>query len=177
MPMKICVIGYAGAGKSSFARKLGELYQIDVCHIDTLQYAPGWVERNPKVRDSELSQVVDKENWIIDGNYSRAVPKRFPDADQLFIFNFNRMKCLYGALVRRIQYHNKNRESMTEGNKERLNFEFIMWILFQSRTKKRKGFYQYLKSTFPDKVITFRKRAEVNAYLLSIGIQNLKSNP
>lgn len=56
----------------------------------------------------------------IDGSYTSAVIERIEQADQTFFFNFNRLKCLYGALVRRIKYRNKPRRSMTEGNKEKI---------------------------------------------------------
>ena len=41
---KVLVIGSGGAGKSTFARHLGTLLNIDVIHLDALYWHPGWVE-------------------------------------------------------------------------------------------------------------------------------------
>ncbi len=41
---KILVIGSGGAGKSTFARRLGEMLGINVIHLDALYWQPGWVE-------------------------------------------------------------------------------------------------------------------------------------
>lgn len=44
--MKIAVTGYSGAGKSTLARTLGERLGCPVLHLDTVQFTPGWVERD-----------------------------------------------------------------------------------------------------------------------------------
>lgn len=172
--MKICVVGYSGSGKSSFSIKLSDLYKIDATHIDILHFKSGWIERDALDRNAMLKKVVDQDQWVIDGNYSKILKERFVLADQIFIFNFNRFKSLYGAIVRRIKYRNKTRRSMTEGNKEKLDFEFIIWILFKSRTKQRRSFYSGLKKAYPNKVVEFKKRSQVNHYLLSTGIRDFK---
>lgn len=173
--MKICVIGYSGSGKSTFSAKIGKYYQVDTTHIDKLHFEAGWIERDPQLRNQMLLEVVLKNSWVIDGNYSRIVPERFLLADQIFIFKFNRFKCLYGAIRRRIKFRHKTRASMTEGNRERLSFEFMIWILFKSRTKQRRAFYKSLIRENPDKVIEFRQRKQVNDYLKSLQIFDFKA--
>jgi hypothetical protein len=41
---KILVIGSGGAGKSTFAKRLGGLLGINVIHLDALYWQPGWIE-------------------------------------------------------------------------------------------------------------------------------------
>ena len=41
---KVLVIGSGGAGKSTFARRLGELLELEVIHLDYIYWSPGWVE-------------------------------------------------------------------------------------------------------------------------------------
>lgn len=48
----------AGAGKSTFARKLGEKTGIEVHHLDVLYWKPGWVER-------ELQEFSDAQREIV----------------------------------------------------------------------------------------------------------------
>ncbi len=172
--MKISVVGFSGSGKSSFAYKLSQLYQIDVTYIDKLQFLTNWEERDSSIRNMLLDEAIEKDSFIIDGNYQSIGIKRFERSDHIFIFNFNRWKCLYGAVLRRIKYHGKTRRSMTEGNKEKLDFEFIWWILFKSRTRKRKKFYKDLKIMYPTQTIEFKNRKQVNRYLLQLGIHDFK---
>lgn len=172
--MKISVIGYAGSGKSSFATKLGIHYNIETTYLDKLHFEPGWVERDKETRNTMIKTILKNDKWIIDGSYTSAVIERFEQADQIFFFNFNRLKCLYGALVRKIKYRNKPRRSMTEGNKEKFDFKFMVWILFDGRTKKKREFYRNLVKLYSDKVIVFKNRRQVNCYLKSLGINDFK---
>ena len=68
---KIMVIGVgSGVGKSTFARRLGELTGIEVTHLDRLFWRPGWVEAPTEEFSEAQQQVVQNEKWIIEGNYT-----------------------------------------------------------------------------------------------------------
>jgi len=41
---RILIIGAGGAGKTTFARQLGEILGLAVVHLDALYWKPGWVE-------------------------------------------------------------------------------------------------------------------------------------
>jgi adenylate kinase family enzyme len=41
---RILVIGSSGSGKSTFARRLGELLSLEVIHLDRLFRSSGWIE-------------------------------------------------------------------------------------------------------------------------------------
>jgi adenylate kinase family enzyme len=42
---RIMIIGISpGVGKSTFARRLGELLQVEVYHLDAYFWKPNWVE-------------------------------------------------------------------------------------------------------------------------------------
>ncbi len=169
--MKILVIGYSSSGKSTFSKRLSKIYQLPVLHIDRIFFAPNWVQRDKAVVEVEIRAFMDQDGWIIDGLYRHLATERFDHANQIFIFDFNRFKCLYGALHRRVKYHNQNRDSIAIGCKERLNPSFIWWILFGGRTKKSKQLIRTVKAKYKDKVIVFKSRRQTNAYLRSIGYE------
>ncbi len=157
--MKIQIVGYSGSGKSTFAKELSNHYQIPPTYVDKIAWEPGWVFATDEKISSEMKQ-------IIDGNYSRFFgEERLDKADRIFLFKFNRMRCLLNAFKRQKMYKNTTRESMTEGCPERLNFEFIMWILFGGRTKKHRNHYKDIEARFKDKVIIFKNHKQVNKYL------------
>ena len=167
--MKILIIGYSGSGKSTFAKRLASHYQIPKLHIDTIFFGPNWVERDKKVVEQEIRDFMKQDDWIIDGTYRKMAIERYQSCDQLFIFNFNRFKCLYGAIYRRIKYHNQNRDTIAEGCKERLNLSFVWWILFSGRKKDSKKLMKRNMIEYKDKVVVFKKRKQINQYLQSIG--------
>ena len=60
--MKIAVMGYSGSGKSTLARALGEWYGVEVLHLDTVQFLPGW----------EIRPDGDKERMVREFQIGRA---------------------------------------------------------------------------------------------------------
>ena len=68
--MKIAVIGYSGGGKSTLARKLGDMYGEEVLHLDTLHFSSGWIERDSAAVREEVRTFTEKPGWVIDGNYA-----------------------------------------------------------------------------------------------------------
>ncbi|PKK97087.1 MAG: DNA topology modulation protein FlaR [Tenericutes bacterium HGW-Tenericutes-3] len=167
--MKILVVGHSSSGKSTFAKRLGEHYHLPVLHIDKVYFGPNWSRREQHEVEAEIVNFMNQDDWIIDGLYRKYATERFDLSDQLFIFDFNRFKCLYGAIIRRIKYHNKNRDTIADGCKERLNLSFILWILFNGRTKKSRDLLKHYKEKYKDKVVVFKNRKQINTYLLSIG--------
>lgn len=167
--MKILVIGYSSSGKSTFSKRIGQVYNLPVLHIDKIYFAPNWVERDRKQVEKEIRAFMKNDAWIIDGLYRKYAKERFELADQIFVFDFNRFKCLYGAIVRRFKYHNQNRDSIADGCKERLNLSFIWWILFGGRKKESKILLKNIETTYNSKVVVFKTRKQASRYLRSIG--------
>lgn len=167
--MKIAVIGHSSSGKSTFSKRLSSVYQIPVLHIDKIFFEPNWVERDKKLVEQEIRDFMTQDHWIIDGFYRKLATERFDEADRIFVFNFNRFKCLYGAIVRRMKYHNQNRDSVCEGCRERLNPSFIWWILFGGRKKDSRELLKRFEKEYQDKIIIFRNRRQTNLYLRKIG--------
>ncbi len=167
--MKIAVVGYASAGKSTFTRRLGETLELPMLHIDRISFEPHWVERDRKAVEIDIRKFMRQKTWIIDGSYTRLANERFRDADQIFIFNFNRFKCLFGAFHRWFKYRNQTRDSVCVDCTEHLSLSFIMWILFNGRTKRHRAVFKNLEKDYPNKVVVFTKRKQVHKYLRSIG--------
>ncbi len=167
--MKIAVVGYASAGKSTFIKRLGKTLNIPVLHIDRISFEAHWVERDRKAVEADIRKFMTHKDWAIDGSYTELAPERFEVADQIFIFKFNRLKCLFGACHRWFKYRNQTRDSVCEDCTENLNFSFIWWILYNGRKKKRRMIFKFYEEIYRDKVIVFKNRKQVHRYLRSIG--------
>ena len=136
---KIMVIGVgSGVGKSTFASRLGELTGIEVTHLDQLFWRPGWVEAPLKEFSEAQQQVVENENWIIEGNYTGTIAIREAYADTIIYLELPLLVCLYRVLKRRVQYHGKTRDDIGEGCEEKIDWAFLKFILTTYRPRKKK---------------------------------------
>ena len=70
----------------------------------------------------------ERDQWIIDGNYSRTMEQRLERADLIIFLDMPRWLCMYRVLKRRVMYHKKTRPDMNEECPEKIDFEFMKWI-------------------------------------------------
>ena len=163
--MKICIIGHSGSGKSTLARILSKHYNIPVLHMDTLQFMPGWVETDRRTFNHQMKSFLEtNESWVIDGNYRKIAKERFDLADRIIYLDYNRWVCLWNAFKRYRKFKGKTRIDMANGCKEKMDLEFIKWILYKGRTKEKRAFYHSLVTHSKDGLI-FKNRRSLNKYL------------
>lgn len=125
---KILVIGSGGSGKSEFSRKLGEHLNIEVFHLDSLYWKPGWGKTEADEWEAALSSVMNRDSWIMDGNYSGTLEMRLAACDSVIFLDLPRGTCLWRVIKRSIKYRGKSRPDMAEGCNERFSFEFLFWV-------------------------------------------------
>jgi adenylate kinase family enzyme len=168
--MKIQIIGFSGAGKSTLCKQFGKFYNLPVLHMDSLNFLSNWVERDRLEFNNIVDEFLDtNDSWVIDGNYFRISPKRYQQADLVLFLKYNRLTCIKGVIKRYKTYKNSSRPDMASGCKERLNFSFLMWVLFKGRTKKRrKHMLEVVNNAKSAKV--FKNRKELNKYLKELGV-------
>lgn len=159
------MIGSGGAGKSTLARELGTVLNLPVYHLDALYWKPGW-QATPRPEWAALQQeLVSRERWIIDGNFSNTLPIRIKAADTVVFLDFPRLVCLWGVLKRRIMYAGRTRPDMGEGCPEKLDLEFLSWV-WRFPTNARPALEQRLAAADEGKrIVRLRSREEVQAFL------------
>ena len=164
--MKIAVIGYSGAGKSTLADWLAGLYNCEVLHLDKVQFSAGWQLRD---RDEALLQVehfMAKESWVIDGNYQGFLQaRRLEEADQIIFLNFPRLLCLKRAWHRYRTYRGRSRPDMAEGCDEKLDGEFIRWILWEGRTRERREHFHQIQRRYGQKTVMLKNQKELDQFM------------
>lgn len=169
--MRISVIGYSGAGKSTLADALGKLYNIPVLHLDSVHFLPGWQERE----DSEKRRIVEdfmRENscWVIDGNYRRLLyDERTEQADMIAELLFNRFACLNRVWKRYRKYKGKTRPDMGEGCPEKLDREFVTWVLKDGRTKNKKRHYKAVCERYSEKTVVLKNQRDLDKFMRELG--------
>ncbi len=98
---KICIVGPSGAGKSTFSHKLGDMLSLPVYHLDNIFWHKDKTHVDREEFDNRLREILAKDRWIIDGDYSRTYEIRFEQADTIFFLDFPLNESLNG-IKRRI---------------------------------------------------------------------------
>ncbi len=84
MKKRIAVIGNSGGGKTVLCRRLSQLNNIPVTHIDAIQFLAGLKIRPHQETIATLNEIMQKESWIIDGYGPLDIlEKRFQLSDQI----------------------------------------------------------------------------------------------
>lgn len=156
---KIIVIGCPGSGKSTFSTKLQNRLNIPLYHLDMLY----WNNNKTTVEKSEfhrrLLQILEKNEWIIDGNYASTMELRINACDTVIFLDYPTKLCLNGIKARM----GKKRPDMPWVETEE-DAEFIEFIKnFDTTTRPQ---IIELLSKYPNKnIYTFKTRKEADTFL------------
>jgi adenylate kinase family enzyme len=164
---KIVIIGSAGTGKSTFARKLSSILNIKVIHLDRIFWKRGWREKPMDTRIDILQRLVQEKEWIIEGSYLSSSEPRLNAADTIIFLDNAPLVCLQRIIKRHFKYHEHSRRDVPEGSKDKLTLLLISKVLvFPFRG--RRTLKQKLRKFPPEKVIWLRSSKEVEDFLVKI---------
>lgn len=163
---RVLVIGSPGAGKSTLAHALAQRRGLPLYHLDKMFWLSGWIERDRTEGRAELEGVLAQDRWIIDGNYGSTLPLRIAHADTVVWLDYPTILCLCRALRRWWEYRGTSRPDMTEGCPERLDGEFLFYILNFRRAWRGRNAAALANAR--GKVIHLRGPRETAAWLAAV---------
>ncbi|MCD5001398.1 DNA topology modulation protein FlaR [Enterococcus saccharolyticus] len=162
--MKIAILGYSGSGKSTLANYISRQLEIPCLHLDTVQFEANWETRPDEEAKAIVHHQLKQEQWVIDGNYTRFYQaERLAQADQIILLLFSRWTSLKRIVGRYLKYRGQTRPDMAEGCEEKLDREFIWWVLYEGRTKSHQQHYRDIAKKYPDKTVIIRNQRELDA--------------
>jgi adenylate kinase family enzyme len=169
---RILIIGSAGSGKSTLAKELGKVLNLPIIHLDKYYWKPNWIPTPDDEWNQFIAEVVNQEEWIMDGNYSRTLDLRLKRADTVIFLDLPRILCLYSIFKRRIKYHGKTRPDLNEECPEKLDWEFIKWV-WNYRKRSRPKILNMLEQAKGEKqvmIVKTRKEAKelVNRFTITL---------
>ena len=156
---KIIVIGCPGSGKSTFSVKLHNKTKIPLYHLDMMYWNEDKTVVEKSVFLERLSAVLEKDEWIIDGNYSSTMELRTAACDTVIFLDYPPEVCLDGIRERRGKPRVDRPWIETEEDKELT--EFVKSYNDRQRPKVIDLFKKYKSKT----VITFKNREEADSFL------------
>ena len=168
--MKIAIIGFSGCGKSTLARHLSGHYNIPVMYMDRVHWLPGWQEIDPAEQSRIVEEFLDSHSdWVIDGNYTGThFDRRMEEADQIIFLCFNRFSCLWRVWKRYKAHKGVSRFSMTDGCDERINWNFIRWVLWEGRNKKKMARYRKIQDRYASKFTSIHNQKQLDAFVKNL---------
>ncbi|MBX7174118.1 MAG: DNA topology modulation protein [Pyrinomonadaceae bacterium] len=164
---RIVIIGSGGAGKSTLAKKLSEILQIEVLHLDKLYWIAGWQKPSKLEWQSKVEELLKKDSWIMDGNFGGTMETRLAACDTAIFLDLPRTICLYRILKRWWTYRNTNRPDMTEGCNEKVDFDMLDWVWTFPKRAKPEIEARLKKVENEKKIIRLKSPQEVQDFLES----------
>ncbi|MBG9656969.1 topology modulation protein [Cytobacillus firmus] len=164
---RIMVMGSsAGAGKSTFAGKLGKKTGIEVYHLDVLYWKPGWVESGLQEFSDAQREIVKRKEWIMEGNYTGTFEIRAAACDTVIYLDLPLYICLWRVVKRRLTNLGKTRPDMAAGCREKLDLKFIEFIVTTYRRRKKEMAERLSQfKTEGKKVIVLKNTRDIDAFL------------
>lgn len=164
---RVLVIGAGGAGKSTFAARLGLRTGLPVVHLDREYWQPGWIEPHPEAWVTTIARLTAGERWILDGNFGGSLERRLAACDTVVFLDMPRLACLRRVLSRYLRYRGSARPDMTPGCNEKLPLEFLWWI-WTYPTRRRPAVLRCLRGLRADQTaVVLRSDADVERFLAS----------
>lgn len=158
---KILVIGCPGSGKSVFSIKLSEKAGIPVYHLDNLKWNPDGTTVDKPLFLKKLEEVLEKESWIIDGNYGSTMEKRMKVCDTIIFLDYDLKTCLEGVNSRR---GTKRPDMPWVELKDHVDEDFLDFIRNYEKDSKPKVL-KLLKKHGDKVIMTFKDRDEASEFL------------
>lgn len=160
---KVIVVGCPGSGKSTFARKLQEKTGLPLYYLDMIWHKPDKTTLTKEEFDEKLHELITRDEWIIDGNYSRTLEPRLQACDTAFVFDLPLEVCLAGAQAR----VGTKRIDMPWEETE-LSQEFLNYILSFSQQQLPRLLQLAQQYSSQKQVVFFRSRQECDDFLKSL---------
>ena len=99
---RVVILGRGASGKSTLARRLGDITGLPVIEVDKIFWQPGLIATPREEWVVMQEKLVTGERWIMDGDLGPydAVEVRLRAADTIIFLDFSLVRCAWRAIRR-----------------------------------------------------------------------------
>lgn len=161
---KIIIIGCPGSGKSTFSRALYKVTGIPLYHLDIMYWNADRTTVEKSVFKERLLRTMEKEEWIIDGNYNSTMELRLQACDTVFFLDYPVEVCLEGIKARQGKARTDMPWIEAENEEDKDFIEFIKSYNSVSRPMVTELLHKYSDKN----IYVFNNRDEAKVFLEQI---------
>ena len=166
--MKIHIIGCSGSGKTYLANALAKKYNIPHFDLDDIQWdnnTEGYGTKRPlEERNALLQEILNNNEWVIEGVYYAWVQQSFDEADIIYVLDMPRYLYKSRIIVRSI----KRKLGIQQGKRETLKsvYNLLKWTeTFQNKNLKE---IKTILDKYENKVIWLSSKKDVREIIKAI---------
>lgn len=166
--MKIHIIGCSGSGKTYLANVLAKRYNISHFDLDDIQWdnnAEGYGTKRPiEERNALLLEILNNNEWVIEGVYYAWVQQSFDEADIIYVLDMPRYLYKSRIIIRSI----KRKLGIQQGKKETIKsvHNLLKWTeTFQNKNLKE---IKTILERYENKVIWLSSKKDVSEIIKPI---------
>jgi hypothetical protein len=109
----------SGSGKTTYARRVAEALGVAHLELDSVFHQPNWTPLGVGEFRSRVAQFVDREEWTVDGNYSRVNSLVMARAEVVVAMELPK-KVVMRQITSRTLRRGARRTELWNGNRENL---------------------------------------------------------
>lgn len=157
---KIIVIGCPGSGKSTLSKELHRKTGLPLYHLDMMYWNADKTKVERSIFLERLRTALEKEKWIIDGNYGSTMELRMQYCDTVIFLDYPLDICLDGIKERK----GKPRSDMPWVESDQDDEEFIESVK-NYNSQSRPMVMELLAKYSYKNILIFNNRNEANQFL------------
>jgi len=116
---KINVVGTSGCGKTTFGKNLANVLSVEYIEMDALYWGKDWSWVDDEDFFSKITIALEKDAWVLDGNYNRTIPIKWENVNTVIWLDFSFCRTMFQAIKRAISRSITKKELwLGTGNKE-----------------------------------------------------------
>jgi len=165
---RVVIVGNCGAGKSTLSRALAPLLGLPLVHLDRIYWLAGWQPRSEQEWISILERELDKERWILEGNYLSTLDLRLAQSQVAIWLHTTTWFSLFRIFRRVVTTFGKVRPDSAPGCPEQWDWEFMQYVWRFNRDHTPKIAEQLENLSTPGTVIKLNGARQVKALLAAL---------